>query len=179
MKQRAAAHGRDPATLKILPGIAPLTGETDAIAKDKDTLLTDLADARAGLSTLAYHLNIDLARFPQDEPLPELDDPAIQGHYKEVAELTRRHGMSLRQIGKQYAIKTNRDFIGGYRQVADRIEQWYTGGACDGFMIQIPYLFGGLDDFAGLVIPELQRRGLFRTGYTSDTLRGHLGLPPV
>ncbi|VCU68043.1 Nitrilotriacetate monooxygenase component A [Pigmentiphaga humi] len=177
MKQRAAAQGRDPDGLKILPGIAPLTGETGEIARAKDALLTDLADAKAGLSTLAYHLDIDLSRFPQDTPLPEIEQPGIHGHYKEVAELTRKHGMSLAQIGKQYAIKTNRDFIGGYKEVADRIEQWFTQSACDGFMIQIPYLFGGLDDFANLVVPELQRRGLFRTDYEGTTLRDRLGLP--
>ncbi|MDH2236329.1 LLM class flavin-dependent oxidoreductase [Pigmentiphaga sp. GD03639] len=176
MKERAAALGRDPDGLKILPGIAPLTGETAEIARAKDALLTGLADAKAGLSTLAYHLDIDLSQFPQDTPLPEIEQPGIHGHYKEVAELTRKHGMSLAQIGKQYAIKTNRDFIGGYREVADRIEQWFTRGACDGFMIQIPYLFGGLDDFANLVVPELQRRGLFRTAYEGTTLRDRLGL---
>lgn len=88
-------------------------------------------------------------------------------------------GMSLTQIGKQYGIKTNRDFIGDYRYVADRIEEWFTAGACDGFMIQFPYFPAGLDDFAQLVVPELQRRGLFRTEYAPGTLRERLGLPQV
>lgn len=177
MKQRAARLGRDPATLKILPGIAPLTGESEEIVRAKDRLLTDLADAKAGLSTLAYHLDIDLAQFPQHELLPEIDQPGIHGHYKEVAELTRQRGLTLAQIGKQYGIKTNRDFIGDYRLVADRIEQWFTQGACDGFMVQVPYLWAGLDDFAHLVVPELQRRGLFRCAYAPGTLRDRLGLP--
>jgi FMN-dependent oxidoreductase (nitrilotriacetate monooxygenase family) len=177
MKALAASVGRDPATLKILPGIAPLTGETQEIALAKDALLTDLADARAGLSTLAYHLDIDLSEFPQDEMLPVLDNAAIHGHYKEVAELTQKRRMTLAQIGKQYGIKTNREFIGDFRLVADRMEQWYDQGACDGFMIQIPYFPGGLNDFARLVIPELQRRGLFRTEYEDGSLRDRLGLP--
>jgi len=177
MKGLAAEQGRDPSTLKILPGIAPLTGETKEIALAKDAVLTDLAHARAGLSTLAYHLDIDLGQFPQDEQLPMVDQPGVHGHYKEVAELTQKRGMSLNQIGKQYGIKTNRDFIGDYRYVADRIEEWFTAGACDGFMIQFPYFPAGLDDFAQLVVPELQRRGLFRTAYTPGTLRERLGLP--
>lgn len=176
LKQRAAGFGRDPDSVKILLGIAPLTGETEAIALAKDALLTDLAEGRAGLSTLAFHLDIDLAQFPQDEPLPEVDQPGVQGHYKEVMELTRKHGMSLADIGKQYAIKTNRSFIGGYAQVADRMEQWFDARACDGFMIQFPYFFGGVDDFNHLVIPELQRRGRFRRAYSGPTLRDHLGL---
>ncbi|HLU00972.1 MAG TPA: LLM class flavin-dependent oxidoreductase [Burkholderiaceae bacterium] len=179
MKGLAAEQGRDPDTLKILPGIAPLTGETKEIALAKDAVLTDLAEARAGLSTLAYHLDIDLGQFPQDEQLPVVDQPGVHGHYKEVAELTQKRGMSLTQIGKQYGIKTNRDFIGDYRYVADRIEQWFTGGACDGFMIQFPYFPAGLDDFAQLVVPELQRRGLFRKEYEAGTLRQRLGLSEI
>lgn len=177
MKARAAKHGRDPDQLRILPGIAPITGETETIALAKDAILTERADAKAGLSTLAYHLDIDLAEFPQDKMLPALDRPGIHGHYKEVAELTQKRGMSLREIGKQYGIKTNRAFIGDYRLVADRMEQWYTQGACDGFMIQFPYFPAGLDDFAQLVVPELQRRGLFRTQYEGRSLRDRLGLP--
>lgn len=179
MKALAAEQGRDPGTLKILPGIAPITGETEEIALAKDAVLTDLADPRAGLSTLAYHMDVDLGQFPQNEKLPVLDQPGVHGHYKEVAELTQKRGMSLREIGKQYGIKTNRDFIGDYRHVADRIEQWFTAGACDGFMIQFPYFHGGLDDFAQLVVPELQRRGLFRTQYEAGTLRQRLGLPEI
>src|SRR5690606_26973886 len=179
MKGLAAEQGRDPDTLKILPGIAPLTGETKEIALAKDAVLTDLAEARAGLSTLAYHLDIDLGQFPQAEQLPVVDQPGVHGHYKEVAELTQKRGMSLTQIGKQYGIKTNRDFIGDYRYVADRIEQWFAGGACDGFMIQFPYFPAGLDDFAQLVVPELQRRGLFRKEYEAGTLRQRLGLSEI
>lgn len=179
MKSLAAQQGRDPSTLKILPGIAPLTGETKEIALAKDAVLTDLSHARAGLSTLAYHLDIDLGQFAQDEQLPVVEQPGVHGHYKEVAELTQKRGMSLNQIGKQYGIKTNRDFNGDYRYVADRMEQWFTAGACDGFMIQFPYFPAGLDDFAQLVVPELQRRGLFRTEYAPGTLRERLGLAAI
>lgn len=180
VKELARSFGRDPDKLKILAGIAPLVGETDSIAKEKDAILTDLAEARAGLSTLAFHLDIDLAAFPQDEPLPDVDDPAIHGHYKEVAELTKRYGMSLTQIGKRYAIKTNRDFIGGYRQVADRMEEWFNKRACDGFMVQPPWFFGALDDFSSLVMPELRQRGLLKEQADGAvTLRDRLGLDPV
>ena len=176
MKAEAASLGRDPGQLVILAGIAPLVGETEAAAREKDAIVTALAEGRAGLSTLAFHLGIDLAEFPQDKPLPVLDDPAIHGHYREVAELTQRHGLSLAEIGKRYGIKTNRFFIGGYQQVADRMEEWLVKGACDGFMVQPPWFFGALEDFSTLVIPELQRRGLRPATTAAGTLRDRLGL---
>lgn len=86
MKALAAEQGRDPDTLTIWPGIALITGETREIALAKDGLLTGLSEARAGLSTLAYHLDIDRGQFPQDEKLTVLDQPGVHGHYKEVAE---------------------------------------------------------------------------------------------
>ena len=68
-------------------------------------------------------------------------------------------------------------FTGSARDVVDHMESWHAAGACDGFMIQVPYMPGGLEDFSRLAVPELQRRGLFRTGYSGTTLREHLGLP--
>jgi FMN-dependent oxidoreductase (nitrilotriacetate monooxygenase family) len=178
MRERAAKFGRAPAELKILPGINPIVAETAEMARAKEALLGDLADARAGLSTLAYHLDIDLAAFPQDEVLPELDDVGgVQGHYKEVAELTRKRGMPLSQLGKQYGIGTMRDFVGTGAEVAARMEDWYRSGACDGFMVKISHVPGGIEDFVRLVIPELRRRGLFRHAYEGPTLRDQLGLP--
>jgi FMN-dependent oxidoreductase (nitrilotriacetate monooxygenase family) len=176
MKARAVKAGRDPSQLKILPGMVPIVGETSAIADDKRKLIDDLADPQAGLSTLSYHLDIDLAQFPQDEVLPSLDVPGVQGHYKEVSELTRRHGLTLAQTGKRYGIGPLREFCGTGTDLADTMEEWFAAEACDGFMVQMPYIPGGVEDFVRLVIPELQKRGLFRHDYRGRTLRDHLGL---
>jgi FMN-dependent oxidoreductase (nitrilotriacetate monooxygenase family) len=176
MKARAAKAGRDPDQMKILPGMVPVVGETAAIADDKRKLIDGLADPRAGLSTLSYHLDIDLSQFPQDRVLPTLDVPGVQGHYKEVAELTQRRGLTLAQAGKQYGVGPLREFFGTGANVADRMEEWFSAGACDGFMVQMPYVPGGLEDFVRLVIPELRKRGLFRREYQGATLRDHLGL---
>ncbi len=176
MKARAVKAGRDPSQLKILPGMVPIVGETSAIADDKRKLIDDLADPQAGLSTLSYHLDIDLAQFPQDEVLPSLDVPGVQGHYKEVSELTRRHGLTLAQTGKRYGIGPLREFCGTGTHLADTMEEWFAAEACDGFMVQMPYIPGGVEDFVRLVIPELQKRGLFRHDYRGRTLRDHLGL---
>ncbi|WP_199688084.1 NtaA/DmoA family FMN-dependent monooxygenase [Noviherbaspirillum sedimenti] len=176
MKERAAKFGRDPATLKILPGIVPIIGETATIAEETNRLLGDLALPRAGLSTLSYHLDIDLSEFPLDDILPELDVPGVQGHYKEVAELTRKNGLSLSELGHRYGVGPLRDFVGTAAAVADTMEHWYNSHACDGFMIQASYLPGGMESFARLAVPELQDRGLFRRKYGGATLRDNLGL---
>ncbi len=176
MKERAARFGRPPDSLRILPGIVPIVGETEAIALEQEKLLSDLTDPESGLSTLSYHLDIDLSQFPQDEVLPDLDVPGVQGHYKEVAELTRRSGIGLRELGHRYGIGPLRDFVGSADKVADSLQHWFEAGACDGFMIQVPYLPGGLESFVRLVVPRLQDRELFRRDYTGDTLREHLGL---
>jgi FMN-dependent oxidoreductase (nitrilotriacetate monooxygenase family) len=176
MKERAAKFGRDPASLKILPGIVPIVGETAAIAEETNRLLSELALPRAGLSTLSYHLDIDLSAFPLDEILPELDVPGVQGHYKEVAELTRKNGLSLSELGHRYGVGPLRDFIGTADAVADTMERWYHSHACDGFMIQASYLPGGMESFVRLAVPELQKRGLFRREYAGSTLRENLGL---
>jgi FMN-dependent oxidoreductase (nitrilotriacetate monooxygenase family) len=177
IKERAEKAGRNPDDVKILPGFVPVVGETKGIAEQKRKLLDDLADPKAGLSTLAYHLDIDLSQFPQDQILPDLDVPGVQGHYKEVAELTRRRNLTLSQVGKQYGIGPLREFAGDGKEVADKMEEWFVAKACDGFMVQDTFVPGGFEDFTRLVIPELQARGLFRKEYEGETLRDHLGLP--
>jgi FMN-dependent oxidoreductase (nitrilotriacetate monooxygenase family) len=177
LRARAERFGRNPDDIKVLPGIAPVVAETRAIAEERRALLESLADPEAGLSTLSYHLDIDLSAFPQDEMLPAMDVPGVQGHYREVAELTRRSGVSLRELGRRYgAGRMATGFTGSAADVVDHMESWLAAGACDGFMIQVPYMPGGLEDFARLAVPELQRRGLFRTAYEGSTLRDRLGL---
>jgi len=111
-----------------------------------------------------------------------MDVPGVEGHYREVAELTRRTGMSVAALGQHYgAGRTAQGFVGTAHDVADRMQAWWEAGACDGFMLQIPWFSGGLERVVRLLVPELQRRGLFRREYTGNTLRDHLGLirPPA
>jgi FMN-dependent oxidoreductase (nitrilotriacetate monooxygenase family) len=178
LRARAARFGRNPDTLKVLPGIAPVIADTEQRAKALCDELYGLADPKAGLSTLSYHLGVDLSLFPQDQVLPDnLDVPGVEGHYREVAELTRRSGVSLAELGQRYgAGRTTLGFTGTPGSVADRMQEWFEAGACDGFMLQIPYFPGGVEDVVHLLVPELQRRGLFRTEYDGSTLRDTLGL---
>jgi FMN-dependent oxidoreductase (nitrilotriacetate monooxygenase family) len=178
LRARAERFGRRPDDIKVLPGIVPIVAETSAVAQERRALLESLAHPQAGLSTLSYHLDIDLSQFPQDEMLPVLDVPGVQGHYREVADLTRRSGVPLRELGRRYGFgRTAVGFTGSASEVVDHMETWLDAGACDGFMIQVPYMPGGLEDFARLAVPELQRRGLFRKRYDGTALRDHLGLP--
>jgi FMN-dependent oxidoreductase (nitrilotriacetate monooxygenase family) len=178
LRARAERHGRNPDDIKVLPGIVPIVAETAEAAEAQHTLLSSLSHPQAGLSTLSYHLGIDLSRLPQDEVLPDnLDVPGVEGHFREVVDLTRRTGLSVAQLGQRYgAGRTTSGFTGTPGAVADRMQAWQEAGACDGFMLQIPYFPGGLESVVGLLVPELQRRGLFRTEYAGTTLRDHLGL---
>ena len=179
LRARAERFGRDPDHIKVLPGVVPIIAETGEQAEAQQALLSSLSHPLAGLSTLSYHLGVDLSALPQDGILPDnLDVPGVEGHFREVVDLTRRTGMSVAQLGQRYgAGRTTSGFTGTPGAVADRMQAWQEAGACDGFMLQIPYFPGGLESVVRLLVPELQRRGLFRTEYAGTTLRDHLGLP--
>ncbi|MER6111422.1 LLM class flavin-dependent oxidoreductase [Streptomyces hirsutus] len=176
IKARAVAHGRRAEDVKILPMATPIIGPTTEAARETEARLFELVPPLAGLSTLAYHLDIDLSELPLDEPLPDVDVPGVQGHYQEVVEMTRREGLTLRELGKKYGGRTEGSFVGTAAEVTDGMAQWFTEGACDGFTIGSVHTPGAFEDFVRQVVPELQRRGLFRTEYEGTTLRDHLAL---
>ena len=176
MKQRAARHGRDPEQLKILTAATTVVGRTQQEALGKHKAFEDLVVPEAGLSRLAYHVNVDLTRYDLDGPLPSLAEVGVEGHYREVVEFAEREHLTVRQIGKWYGARTEGDMIGSPTEIADRMEQWMERGAADGFMIQATHLPGAFEEFASQVVPELQRRGHVPTRYEGSTLREHLGL---
>ncbi|MFC9220109.1 LLM class flavin-dependent oxidoreductase [Streptomyces hygroscopicus] len=176
IKERAVRHGRRAEDIKILPMATPIVGPTTEAAREAERRLTDLVEPLAGLSTLSYHLDVDLSGLPLDEPLPDVDVPGVQGHYKEVVEMTRRDGLTLRELGKRYGGRTEGEFIGTAAEVADSMERWFTEGGCDGFTVGAVHTPGAFEDFVRQVVPELQRRGVFRTEYAGKSLRDNLGL---
>ena len=183
LRARGTRFGRNPDEIKVLPGVVPIIGETTEEAEELRGLLESLSHPEAGLSTLSYHLGVDLSRLPQDQVLPEtMDVPGVEGHYREVAELTRRTGMSVADAGPAVRRRPHCTGFRRYRShhVADRMQEWWEAGACDGFMLQIPYFPGGLERVVRLLVPELQRRGLFRTEYTgNDVTRSSRTDPPT
>jgi alkanesulfonate monooxygenase len=173
--------GRNPDHLKVMPGLSIYVGRTEQEANEKFEYQNSLMHpvvAREILSTVLG--NVDLTPYDFDGPLPDNlpMSNASQSTFKYVTELAKKDKLSMRQIAQVVAGARAKMVIKGTpQQVADHMEQWFVDEAADGFNIMPPYLPGSLNDFVELVIPELQRRGLFRTEYTGRTLREHLGLP--
>ncbi|WP_255607690.1 LLM class flavin-dependent oxidoreductase [Micromonospora sp. PLK6-60] len=183
LKQRAARAGRDPDGIKILPGIVPAIGATEAEARALEDELDRLIKPEYARQQLATTLRVAPEDLDLDRELPA-DLPAedeIEGaksRYTLIVTLARRERLTVRQlIGRLGGGRGHRTFAGTPEQVADAIEEWYRSGAADGFNIMPPVLPSGLEAFVDHVVPVLQRRGLFRTEYTGTTLRDHYGLP--
>jgi N-acetyl-S-(2-succino)cysteine monooxygenase len=173
--------GRNPDHLKVMPGLSAYVGRTAEEAEEKfayqNSLMHEVV-AREILSTVLG--NVDLTPYDFDGPLPDNlpMSNASQSTFKYVTELAKKDKLSMRAIAQVVAGARAKMVVKGTpKQIADHMEQWYVEEAADGFNIMPPHLPGSLNDFAELVIPELQRRGLFRTEYTGRTLREHLGLP--
>jgi alkanesulfonate monooxygenase len=180
VKGRLAAYGRDPDHLKIMPGVFPVVGRTEQEAEDKFGELQDLIHPEVGLSLLSGMLGgVDLSGYPVDGPLPDLPESnGGKSRQDLLIRLARREELTIRQLYLRIAgARGHRQIRGTPETIADELEAWFRGGAADGFNIMPPMLPGSLDDFVELVIPELQRRGLFRTEYEGRTLRENLGLP--
>ncbi|WP_427015363.1 NtaA/DmoA family FMN-dependent monooxygenase [Pseudarthrobacter sp. P1] len=169
LKGRLSAYGRSPEELKILPGISPYIGRTAEEARSKYERLNSLVNPEYGVRQLSAMLDVDLSGHPLDGPLPELPEgtEGMQSRKALVVELAWRESLTIRQVtGRIAGARGHYTFIGTPEQVADEIELWSSTGAADGFNIMPPTFPGGLDDFVDLVVPILQRRGLFRTEYT-------------
>jgi FMN-dependent oxidoreductase (nitrilotriacetate monooxygenase family) len=183
MKSRARRLGRDPGQLKILPGIVPVIGSTEAEARALDGQLEELIIPQYGLAQLSRVLEIPVEALQLDRPLPDevYRRPRVEGaqsRFELVTELGRRENLTVRQlIGRLGGGRGHRTFTGTPEQVAGTIVDWFERGAADGFNVMPAALPAGLAAFADHVIPILRRRGLFRTGYTGRTLREHYGIP--
>ncbi|WP_059046979.1 LLM class flavin-dependent oxidoreductase [Paenibacillus rubinfantis] len=179
VKSRATSFGRNPEEVLIFPGISPIVGRTPEEAERKYQEVASLVTIENALDYLGrFFEHHDFSQYPLDEPFPELGDlgrNSFQSGTDKIKKDAKDKGLTLRQVALQAATPRG-SFIGTPVQVADRIQAWFEGGAADGFMIAtaVP---NGLEEFVELVVPILQERGLFRTEYESDTLRGNLGLP--
>jgi alkanesulfonate monooxygenase SsuD/methylene tetrahydromethanopterin reductase-like flavin-dependent oxidoreductase (luciferase family) len=171
------AAGRDPDDLKILPGCFVVLGETEAEAQAKKARLDDLVHPDSGLANLSVRLGIDASGFDLDAPLPEIPETnASKSGQAQIVDYARRTGATVRELARKVGGYGGLQMVGTPAQVADRMEAWLESRACDGFNVMFPFVPVGLDDVVDLLVPELQRRGLFRTAYTGTTLRDHLGL---
>jgi FMN-dependent oxidoreductase (nitrilotriacetate monooxygenase family) len=183
IKRRAAGLGRDPAQLLVLPGISPYIGSTEAEARALKQELDELTQPAYSLHLLRRLLGVDLSGHDLDAPFPRelvaLDgDRAESSRSRLVVDIVDRERPTIRQLLHRFAGARGHWVVAGTpEQVADRMTEWFTQGAADGFNVMPPWLTGGFDVFAEQVLPILRRRGLFREEYTGSTLRDHYGLP--
>jgi FMN-dependent oxidoreductase (nitrilotriacetate monooxygenase family) len=180
VKQRAVQYGRHPAEILMLPGCSPIVGQTAAEAEQKYQEIASLVDIRDALHYLGRYFNdLDFTQFDLDGPFPDLGDFARNGWESttdRLKYLARTEHLTLRQLALRTTTPKS-TFTGTPTQIADTMQAWFEAGAADGFMISGAVLPDGLVDFLDHVVPILQERGLFRTEYETDTLRGNLGLP--
>jgi FMN-dependent oxidoreductase (nitrilotriacetate monooxygenase family) len=179
VKQRAAQYGRNPDEVLIFPGCSPIVGHTPAEAEQKYQEIAGLVDIRDALHYLGRYFNdLDFTQFELDAPFPELGDFARNGWESATDRLkrvAREEHLTLRQLALRTTTPKSM-FVGTPTHIADTMQAWFEAGAADGFMISGAVLPDGLCDFIDYVLPTLQERGLFRTEYEADTLRGNLGL---
>ena len=177
LKARMAKHGRAPELLKVMPAVTTIVGRTRAEAQAKFDQLQELIDPMVGLASLFSSFG-DLSGYPLDGPVPEPVNAKVRSIAYNLWNLAQRENLSIRQFYQKKSAGSGGLLLKGTAgDVADVMEQWIDEGAADGFNLTPTHLPHGINDFVELVIPELRRRGRFRTEYESTTLRGNLGLP--
>ena len=179
VKARLAKYGRHSDDLKIMPGVSVFVAKTEQEAQEKYQLLNSLIHPEVGLSLLSGLAGaVDLAQYDLDAPFPELDPNLVTSSRQQMMiDIARKHQFSIRQL-YQYiaAARGHWTLIGTAEQVVDQLQTWFEQQAADGFNVLPPSTPEGLDDFVNFIVPELQRRGIFRTQYEGSTLRDNLGL---
>ncbi|WNR43098.1 LLM class flavin-dependent oxidoreductase [Paenibacillus roseipurpureus] len=178
IKRRAISFGRSADDISILPGIRPIIGRTEEEAERKYQETVNLVSIEKAIIALGRPFNdFDFSVYPLDEPFPDLGDLGAnsqQGGSEKIKRLAKEHNLTLRQVALRFATPKG-NFVGTPEKIADTIQRWIEEEASDGFIIGVG-IPAALQDFVELVVPILQERGLYRTEYETDTLRGHLGL---
>jgi FMN-dependent oxidoreductase (nitrilotriacetate monooxygenase family) len=181
LKGRMAKYGRSPDELAVLPGVMPIIGASDAEAREQLSKLQSWLTPTNAATLVASRIGYEVAGHPLDGPVPPPPPGGESRTFSHVLyETAQREKMTLRDLYNLTAAARGHWVVCGTPDgIADTLEEWFVGGAADGFNILPPYFPGAFDDFVDLVVPELQRRGLFRRDYQGRTLRDHLGLPRI
>lgn len=179
VKNRIAANGRNPEHTLIFPGISVIIAQTQEEAEQKQDEIINLVTIEYALDHLGrFFEHHDFTQYPLDEVFPDLGDfgsNSFRSTTDRIKQRAKEHNLTLRQVALQAATPRT-SFIGTPERVADIIQQWFEEDAADGFIVGSP-LPEGFNDFVEFVVPILQQRGIYRTEYESDTLRGNLGIP--
>lgn len=181
LKGRMAKYGRAPDQLAVLPGVMPVIGDSDAAARDKLSLLQSWLTPTNAAILVSSRIGYDVSGHPLDGPVPP---PPANGNSRTFSrvlfETARRENMTLRDLYNLTAAARGHWVVCGTpTRIADTLEEWFRSGAADGFNILPPYFPGAFADFVDRIVPELQRRGLYRHDYQGTTLRDHLRLARV
>jgi alkanesulfonate monooxygenase len=173
-----AKVGRNPEHMKILPACFVVVGDTVEEARQKRAKLDSLVNYANAIASLSIALGHDASKFDPDGPLPDVPESnaSKSGRERAIA-LARRDNLTVRQLAQRLGGYSGLAMVGTPATIADEMQEWLETRGSDGFTIMFPYLPGGLDDFVDRVVPELQRRGIFRREYEGKTLRENLGLP--
>jgi alkanesulfonate monooxygenase len=178
VKGRMHKIGRERDHLKILPGAFVVVGDTVEEARAIRARLDSLVHYDSAIASLSVALGHDASGFDPDAPLPEVPETnASQSGRERVIDLARRENLTVRQLAQRLGGYGGLAFVGTPQSIADEMQEWLEAEGCDGFNVMFPWLPGGLDAFVDKVVPELQRRGIFRREYEGRTLRENLGLP--
>lgn len=181
LRGRMVKYGRAAEHLKIIPSATVVVATTAEEAESFYHELSTLIPPAVGVRYLSKAVAHDLTGYDLDGPFPELDKTEVLGFNSmrvAIGTMAREQGLTVRQTYERVVpARGLLTFRGDPVQVADQMEAWYANGACDGFMVSAPMVPRSLNNFVDLVVPELQRRGLFRREYESETLRGNMGLP--
>ena len=178
VKGRMQKIGRNREHMKILPACFVVVGDTVAEARAKRAKLDSLVNYANSIASLSIALGHDASKFDPDGPLPDIPESnaSKSGRERAIA-LAKKENLTVRQLAQRLGGYSGLAMVGTPKTIADEMEEWLETQASDGFTVMFPYLPGGLDDFCQKVVPELQRRGLFRRDYDGKTLRENLGLP--
>jgi FMN-dependent oxidoreductase (nitrilotriacetate monooxygenase family) len=179
-KERIAEGGRDPESVKMLPMAYTVLGESTAQAQEREQMfLNDLVDPMASLTLLSELMNYDFSGMALDTPITDELIESVSGIRGLVQNLRAHIGgtITLADLaGHRATLLQGPRFVGTGAEVADQMQEWFDTGACDGFVVAATHSPGAYEDVVRLVVPELQRRGVFRDRYTGATLRDNLGL---
>jgi alkanesulfonate monooxygenase len=179
IKGRMEKLGRSRAHMKILPACFVVVGDTVEEARAKRAKLDSLVNYANAIASLSIALGHDASKFDPDKPLPDNipeSNASKSGRERAIA-LGKRDNLTVRQLAQRLGGYSGLAMVGTAATIADEMQQWLEQEGSDGFTVMFPYLPGGLDDFVDRVVPELQKRSLFRSDYEGTTLREHLGLP--
>jgi len=178
VKGRMEKAGRSRDHMKILPACFVVVGDSLEAARAKRAKLDSLVNYANAIASLSIALGHDASKFDPDGPLPEIPESnASKSGRQRAIDLAAREKLTVRELAQRLGGYSGLAMVGTPETIADEMQEWLETEASDGFTVMFPYLPGGLDDFVDRVVPELQRRGIFRRDYEGKTLRENLGLP--